>query len=524
MYPSIKICILGGGTEYKKISTQADKINQNINHKLIFTLGNVENPQQYFDKNTLFIGVARSAIEAMSCGAPTILLGNEGYLGLLNESNLKKAIKTNLTCRSCKNLPTPDLLYKEICRYFELSDEEKSCLSNLCRKTAVDFFSAEQMAKQTLDFYKQILQNHQNNTPTKNQQKVIKIALCGYYGRGNFGDEAILRQIKEKIKERAKKYSHSNRKVKIKICIIKNKNPLKIFHALNNADLFIFGGGSLLQNSTSDASLLYYIGIIILANIFSQRTIMLANGIGPFQIGIFSQKSLKALLSLAIGSFDLISARDLDSKITIKKLVPNRKVHLVFDPAWIYFKDKAPNINQQLMLKRRLIYIPNTRTLIKSGFSLQEVVTTIKSVCEKSNMELIVIPLSKNDFEKLKNETGAKHKILPAYSLSPQEFEKILKSCSFCITQRYHGALFSLSCGIPTLAISNDPKIKSLCKEFALLSPSKTVLLTNTPLLSSTIEKELSNHKANYKHRAKRINKYAETTDANLNKIFDIFI
>ncbi|MGM9631558.1 MAG: polysaccharide pyruvyl transferase family protein [Eubacteriales bacterium] len=120
------------------------------------------------------------------------------------------------------------------------------------------------------------------------QEKRVKIVLCGYYGHGNFGDEAILAVLKQKIgvifevfaSENARKRTGEEKRA-CKICILNTKNPVKIAKMLCGADLFVFGGGSLLQDSTSTASLLYYIALIRLARRLARRTVMLANGIGP---------------------------------------------------------------------------------------------------------------------------------------------------------------------------------------------------------------------------------------------------
>lgn len=149
------------------------------------------------------------------------------------------------------------------------------------------------------------------------QEKRVKIVLCGYYGHGNFGDEVILSLLKQKIKEICENPPRSRTVERTdgaaertdgaaertngaaertngaaedkfaptacEIFVLNTKNPIKIAKMLRGADLFVFGGGSLLQDSTSVASLLYYIALIRLARRLARRTVMLANGIGPIK-------------------------------------------------------------------------------------------------------------------------------------------------------------------------------------------------------------------------------------------------
>ena len=82
-------------------------------------------------------------------------------------------------------------------------------------------------------------------------------------------------------------------------------SPLSAVRELKRADVFIFGGGSLLQNKTSNRSLLYYLFLIDRAKKYCKRRIMLANGIGPISDARYRSASLAA-----VNSFDIISVRD----------------------------------------------------------------------------------------------------------------------------------------------------------------------------------------------------------------------
>ena len=99
-HPEIQILIIGGGSEFEKIKQKAEKINKNINRELIKMLGYVENPSRIYRNGDLFVGVSRAALEAMARGCAAVLLGNEGYLGLLDECSISAARRTNFTCRA----------------------------------------------------------------------------------------------------------------------------------------------------------------------------------------------------------------------------------------------------------------------------------------------------------------------------------------------------------------------------------------------------------------------------------------
>lgn len=163
-YPQIQINIIGGGTEYPKIAQISSEINLKLNRELIFALGTQPNPSNFYDENTLFVGVSRAALEAMSRGSPTILLGNEGCLGLLDERKLPAAIKTNFTCRGYPNC-TSDTLFYEILHYYSLPERERIHLSNLSRQIVQTHFTADHMARETLSLYHKVIgkASHKNS-------------------------------------------------------------------------------------------------------------------------------------------------------------------------------------------------------------------------------------------------------------------------------------------------------------------------------------------------------------------------
>ena len=112
------------------------------------------------------------------------------------------------------------------------------------------------------------------------------IAVSGYYGFDNFGDEAILNVLTKELK----KNGH--------YVTVFSKNPAKtgfnlgvnsvytfdfknLIKTLKNADVLISGGGSLLQDATSLKSLFYYLFVIFIAQLFKKDVIIFAQGIGP---------------------------------------------------------------------------------------------------------------------------------------------------------------------------------------------------------------------------------------------------
>lgn len=488
-YSDLTIIIVGGGAQYTRLRGKAAKINEIINRRLIITTGNVSNPSIYFDKSTLFVGVSRAALEAMAHGLPVILFGNEGQLGLLDKSNLEIAKETNFTCRG--NALRDDFagvsrfLFNEICRYYDLSEAKREDLRAFSYQIIQNGYSSQNMAQKTHEVYQKTIERYRKNhflTATKSP----KITFCGYYGRGNLGDEAILSVICEKLREKIPN-AH--------IFVIKNKNPINIVRVLRGADLFIFGGGSLLQNTTSNASLIYYLFIIRMANLLCKRKIMLANGIGPIETNAITKNILLKGTACVLDTFDFISVRDSKSQNFISSILPNRKIHLIPDPAILYAQN---NINKwkKSATKKYFLFIPCSNGLKNGKISISRLANTLLEIAKGQGASPIITVLNPKDdiyiARKLKSLIPNAKILCPA---TPDTLFKWVLNAKFVISQRYHGSLFASMCGVPTFCVSNDPKMNALCSDFSLYPCQNINILSSTEKINlklSSLQRDFS--------------------------------
>lgn len=115
-----------------------------------------------------------------------------------------------------------------------------------------------------------------------------RLVISGYYGFGNAGDEAMLAAILEAILEVVPEADitvisgnprHTAEKHGVKA--VGRFDVTGIFNAIKRCDLLISGGGSLLQDVTSNRSLYYYLSIISLANMLGKKVMLYAQGMGP---------------------------------------------------------------------------------------------------------------------------------------------------------------------------------------------------------------------------------------------------
>lgn len=101
--PNIRVGIIGDGSKLEDLKFMSRYI-ENIEF-----LGKSLEVEKYLSSTKMFIGISRTALEAMAFNIPVLLAGEYGYFGLLNENNVTENVETNFTCRGCKEITIEQL-------------------------------------------------------------------------------------------------------------------------------------------------------------------------------------------------------------------------------------------------------------------------------------------------------------------------------------------------------------------------------------------------------------------------------
>lgn len=163
------------------------------------------------------------------------------------------------------------------------------------------------------------------------------MTICGAYGKGNAGDEAILKAILRQLQ-------HID--PDMPICVLSHNpkstrlthhvgaayvfNPFSFLPVMRRSKLYISGGGSLIQNQTSTRSLNYYLLSIRLAKLTGNRVLMYGCGIGP----VNGEASRKRAARVIDRNVDAITLReDLSAEELRAMGVTKPKIYVTADPA-----------------------------------------------------------------------------------------------------------------------------------------------------------------------------------------------
>ncbi|MBW3637047.1 MAG: polysaccharide pyruvyl transferase family protein, partial [Armatimonadetes bacterium] len=164
----------------------------------------------------------------------------------------------------------------------------------------------------------------------------MKFLLNGYFGFDNAGDEAVLaamladlRALRSDATFIATSGNPAQTREMHGCEAIGRQNPRELFAAIQSCDVFLSGGGSLVQDVTSFRNVVYYTTLLRLAKMMSKKTMVYAQGVGPLN----SQKSQK-LARAMFGSADVVTVRDPDSAALLKEIGVTREVEITADPVW----------------------------------------------------------------------------------------------------------------------------------------------------------------------------------------------
>ena len=106
-------------------------------------------------------------------------------------------------------------------------------------------------------------------TRQKGEKARRQLLLVGYYGEHNLGDDALLEVLLGHMPAgfTAMVTAHDTDLVRqrFRVDTVQRRSLAQVLKALSNCDGLVLGGGSLLQDSTSFRSLLYYAALIFAA-------------------------------------------------------------------------------------------------------------------------------------------------------------------------------------------------------------------------------------------------------------------
>ena len=329
-------------------------------------------------------------------------------------------------------------------------------------------FSIERMVEHQLQIYDSILKRDARAKAKKRDGVII----CGAYGHGNAGDDAILKSILQSVRKLDElmpvtilaKNTQSIKK-RYQVNSIYTFNIPKMFSAMRKSVLYINGGGTLIQNATSHRSLWYYLFTLRLAKFLGNKVDMYGCGIGP----VMGQRNIRLVKKVLERSVDTITLREEDSMAELQQFgVKKPEILLSSDPALVL--TPAPAEDAAAYLQNHGLD-PNGKYLclmLRTWYGFSDKTAAIAACADHAYQAYGLTPvfLSLNifhDTEAARQVTAlmkAPYHILDD-SAEPELLIAALSHMSVVVSMRLHGLIFSSLSGVPLVGVSYDPKIGS---------------------------------------------------------------
>ncbi len=290
------------------------------------------------------------------------------------------------------------------------------------------------------------------------------VALCGYYGFGNLGDELLAKAAvslledcgtpRERIVVLSKDPETTTRELGTSSAY--RWSLRAVYEALSESESLLLGGGGLFQDSTSVRSSAYYWAVVRLAGMAHCRPWCFGQSVGPFRgkiAPLFARDALRACERRVVR--DRVSLERLRQWGLGASLAPD----LVF--GLDLFRSERPARPGTLLLNIR-----------PWGGGLPEsLAAEVESFASRKGLAIRGIAMAEEDAQ-IMGDLARKGVIGLSgidRALSPEDCANFWPlECAGAVGMRLHFCILTVLAGIPLLPVPYDPKVSGLAESLGL--------------------------------------------------------
>ena len=301
----------------------------------------------------------------------------------------------------------------------------------------------------------------------------MKVLISGYYGFDNAGDDAVLFAIVQTLRETIPDVditvlSNQPEKtaVQLQVHAVDRWGKVAIYKAVKNCDVLISGGGSLLQDVTSKNGILYYLGIIKLAQLMKKKVMIYAQGIGPV-----NEPRNRALVAKILNKTHGITVRDLDSRRELIEMGVYREIMVAIDPVLGIHPDSIDvSRGLQLLCADGKGYMENKKTVMVAARNwtyserfFGEIAKSCDAMVEQG-WQVVFLPFHyPEDVEAGQSIANLMKQsaVVLCENYDPKDTMAILKNADVIMGMRLHSLIMGAALLKPMVGLSYDPKVSS---------------------------------------------------------------
>ena len=331
-------------------------------------------------------------------------------------------------------------------------------------------FSIQHTVDTQLHIYREILRRHRRPAAARDG-----VVICGAYGRGNAGDDAILEAILQEMRAidpdmpmTVLSKDPKSTRLTYRVRAVHRSNLPAWLMAMHQAKLYINGGGSLIQDVTSRRSLWFYLHNISAAKRAGCKVQMYGCGIGPV-----TRDSHRRLAAKILNRYvDVITLREPDSLAELRAMgVTEPEILLTADPALTLSKAPEDEIDSVLL---RAGIPPHGKYIcfaLRRWKGFEEKAPLFGAAAEYAYRTYGLTPVFaavEKHLDPGAGQMAARGLSVPHYFLDDAggagTIIGALSRMELVVSMRLHALIFSAGQGIPLAGVVYDPKVSAFLR------------------------------------------------------------
>ena len=456
--PQLRLAIAGEGMERKKLGALAAELGIADS---VFFLGWVD------DLDSFYGALDINALSSLSETFPYALTeGARAHLATVasNVGGVPVIIEHGVTGLLFE--PGDVRLFAAYLARCALDADYRHTLGEALYQRGKADFSEEDTGLRQLEIYNSIFRMERNLRDGVRDG----VLICGAYGFGNTGDDAILQAIIGEMRRidphmpltvLSRRPKDTQRTFGVNACHRFGVHAIR--RVLRRSQLFISGGGSLMQDVTSRLSLWYYLGTIRMAHGCGCKVQMYGCGIGP----IIYDRDQKLAARVINTCVDKITLREPDSRETLKDFgVTAPEVILASDPALTLPPASRSRIDSILRAHDMELDGKYIGFVLRKWPGMEEKATVFAAGAVYAYLKYGLTPVFLSINFRADGEASqmvTEHLSIPFHMIDEQmssgEVIGVLSRMTTVVSMRLHGLIFAAGQGVPLIGVAYDPKV-----------------------------------------------------------------
>ena len=456
--PQLRLAIAGEGMERKKLGALAAELGIADS---VFFLGWVD------DLDSFYGALDINALSSLSETFPYALTeGARAHLATVasNVGGVPVIIEHGVTGLLFE--PGDVRLFAAYLARCALDADYRHTLGEALYQRGKADFSEEDTGLRQLEIYNSIFRMERNLRDGVRDG----VLICGAYGFGNTGDDAILQAIIGEMRRidphmpltvLSRRPKDTQRTFGVNACHRFGVHAIR--RVLRRSQLFISGGGSLMQDVTSRLSLWYYLGTIRMAHGCGCKVQMYGCGIGP----IIYDRDQKLAAHVINTCVDKITLREPDSRETLKGFgVTAPEVILASDPALTLPPASRSRIDSILRAHDMELDGKYIGFVLRKWPGMEEKATVFAAGAVYAYLKYGLTPVFLSINFRADGEASqmvTEHLSIPFHMIDEQmssgEVIGVLSRMTTVVSMRLHGLIFAAGQGVPLIGVAYDPKV-----------------------------------------------------------------